>query len=248
MLDRLRHRHSLDLMVEECKVGPGGLRRLDLWVLVRTWSPVTFVGYEIKRTRGDFLSDQKMTAYLPYCHLLYLACPPNIIQPSEVPEGMGLLWATQGTRFVTKRKAPRREIDEHLTLRLMTYVLMSRTRIVADMHEANREDRASSLRRWVTNKQDRRELAELIGGRIGRDYREMQRQVQLARQSVERFEYIERQLLARGLDPRADWWAVQRALDQRTPDKQDAQRLRSAADTLLSVADRMNGDTHARPK
>src|SRR6266511_4356021 len=109
----LRYRHSKDVLVEECNMGSAhaGCRRLDAWVLLKTWSPWTTIGYEVKVDRGDFLRDRKWVDYLPVCHELYFACPAKQIQPEELPPEVGLLWTTSGQRLVTKRKAHRRQPD-----------------------------------------------------------------------------------------------------------------------------------------
>lgn len=63
LIQLLRKRHEKDLLVSECKTGStwisNGCRRLDAWVLKRTWSPVTMIGYEVKVSRSDFVNDMK---------------------------------------------------------------------------------------------------------------------------------------------------------------------------------------------
>jgi hypothetical protein len=56
LLKALAQRHKDDVFVPECKNGPtqtGSHRRLDAWVMLKTWSPVTMIGYEIKVSRSD---------------------------------------------------------------------------------------------------------------------------------------------------------------------------------------------------
>ena len=55
LLDLLRQRHAADVFVAECKMGRSSgaspTRRLDAWVLKRSWSPLTIIGYELKASR-----------------------------------------------------------------------------------------------------------------------------------------------------------------------------------------------------
>ena len=78
ILDKLKAKHTDDVFVAECKNGPthtASHRRLDAWVMKKSWSPITMLGYEIKQSRSDFLQDNKWQAYLPCCHQLYFVCP-----------------------------------------------------------------------------------------------------------------------------------------------------------------------------
>jgi hypothetical protein len=65
------------------------------------WSPEgsSFL-IEVKVSRSDFLADRKKPHRInPETGMgrrRYLLCPKGMIQPEEVPEGWGLLWATHG--------------------------------------------------------------------------------------------------------------------------------------------------------
>ncbi|CAB4177422.1 hypothetical protein UFOVP998_37 [uncultured Caudovirales phage] len=153
----LAERHAGDVFVPECKNGPtsagsGRHRRLDGWALLKTWSPITCIGYEVKVSRSDWLNDDKFTDYLPLCHKLFLVAPKGVVEPAELPLSVGLLepiGTGSGMRLVTRRKVVRREIP--MPAELLVYVLMSRTRIVApNTCDKTREQRAEALRRWAT--------------------------------------------------------------------------------------------------
>lgn len=172
ILKLLEAKHDKDIWVPECSMGPSGSRRLDGWAMKRTWSPVTMIGYEIKTARGDFLRDEKWPNYLEACHHLYFVCPRGLIQPAELPESVGLLWTTKnGTKLYTKRKAPRREIE--FPENLATYVLMSRTEIVADMWRANAKDntrasRTAKWRRWLEDKKESGDIGRQVTAELQR--------------------------------------------------------------------------------
>lgn len=199
LLEMLAARHADAVFVPECKLGEAGSRRLDAWVLLKTWSPMTTVGYEIKVSRADFVRDAKWTAYLPVCHQLYFVSPRHLIEPSELPQDVGLLW-TAGSRLQTAKLAPRRTPDPEALSRLMVYVLMSRTRVVANMWEANGPTSGEFWRQWLADKRENQEL----GARVSRRIRTVVRAARDARAKAERdaarLEHVARRMEALGVD------------------------------------------------
>ena len=54
-------------------------------------------GYEFKISRTDFLNEiktGKWKKYLGYCHTFSFVCPKGLIDKTEVPSKIGLLWMT----------------------------------------------------------------------------------------------------------------------------------------------------------
>ncbi|MBN1663413.1 MAG: MmcB family DNA repair protein [Deltaproteobacteria bacterium] len=147
--DLLADKHSNDVFVTECKNGPSGagLLKLDAWAMRKSWSNFSTIGYEIKISRSDFLSDTKWPGYLDYCHEFYFVCPTGVISPAELGPDVGLAYVSKtGSRIFTKKKAPYRNIK--LPQELLVYILMCRTQIVestfgriihsrGNSHEAN---------------------------------------------------------------------------------------------------------------
>lgn len=232
----LEERHAKDVYVGECKTGSSwdGCQRLDAWVLVKTWSPCTTIGYEVKRTRSDFLRDQKWQGYLPMCHLFYFVTPRGVVQPEELPADCGLMWAA-GRRLLTKRAAVRREPDPEALVRLMTYVLMSRTRIVGDMWEANRTATTLDVwRKWLDEKKERRHVGHVASQRIRRLLEEAQREARRARLQAEQYEDIKRVLQELGFSEGAGSWEIRRRLDGNG----QLEEIRGLAQSIL----RLTGD------
>jgi hypothetical protein len=58
-------------------------RRLDLVAVVqphyKTWEPFV-IGVEVKVSASDLVGDAKMSAYLDYCHIFYLAVPSGLVE------------------------------------------------------------------------------------------------------------------------------------------------------------------------
>jgi len=66
-----------------------------------------FIAYELKQSRGDFMSDinnfaVKQAAAIRNSTQFYYVCPANLIRPDEVPEMSGLMWVDGGGTKVKK--------------------------------------------------------------------------------------------------------------------------------------------------
>lgn len=169
----LAKKHESDVYVPGCKNGPTHsahqLLVMDAWVLRKTWSPPTTIGYEIKVDRNDFLNDQKWPQYLPYVHEFYFVCPPGLIKAVDLPKGIGLIWTTMnGERLITKIRAQRQQPDMEKRLLLMSYVMMARSVIVSDMHAAAagvidpEMARLERIRRTIEFADTRKDLANFV--------------------------------------------------------------------------------------
>ncbi len=89
----------------------GHTPRADVLSCRKSFSNPSFMIYEVKISRGDFLADVnkgKYRSYLEHCCQLYFAAPKGLIKKEEVPEGTGLIVRGENGWRVTKA-APRRE-------------------------------------------------------------------------------------------------------------------------------------------
>lgn len=225
LVSRLAEKHRDDVFVAECKNGPtwetSGLLRLDAWVLRRSWSPLTTIGYEVKVSRADFEADQKWPRYLPLCHQFYFVCPAKLITALDLPPGVGLIWATKTGKLYTKIKAERRRPDPDAQAGLLHYVLMSRARIVADMHEANLGggvDRLALHRAAVERAEARGALADFVGGHVRRRFHAQQAEVEEMTRRVKDADRLREHLAAVGIhwNPDDRWGTseVRRQIDE----------------------------------
>lgn len=230
-----RHDASKAFFVDECKLGEQGTRRLDAWVLLKTWSPPTTIGYEVKVNRQDFVNDRKWADYLPVCHELYFACPAKLIAPEELPEDVGLLW-TAGQRLVTKRKASRREPEPKRLIALMSYVLMSRAKPAADMWDAARRTPGVDYwRQWLEQKQESQRVGAEVSRRLRERLYEAERRARVAEDKTARCAAVEARLNALGLAPGANTWDIDaKVRTLMRPDRM--QRIERMAREILNVA------------
>jgi len=220
LIELLRAKHRDDLFVAECNTGSAwsgsSIRRLDAWVMRRSWSPLEFIGYEIKSSRQDFERDLKWAEYIPFCHKFSFVCERGLIQPNDLPLGVGLLWATKdGKRLFVKVPAPRREVNVSSVNKLMTYVLMSRSVIVANMHEANGHktpnfDRGPArddlIRRIVEQAEDRKQLAEFVADHVRRRCAEADDKLKAAQIIEKKIAEFDKMLAERGLEWKDKRW------------------------------------------
>jgi len=206
VLAAIRRSHSKDLVVPECKNGPtmtGSHVRMDAWVLLSTWSPLTTVGYEIKVSRADWRRDNKLGQYQGLCHMLWVAAPKGVVPVEELPDGVGLkelCGSGDGARLVTKRKATRAEIQ--LPTQLMAYVLMSRVTVTS---EASVESWGSATRheleRWASSKDSARSLHWALNRKIRDRFDHEHKIAEDAAHRAAQLEHIRDRIVEMGFDP-----------------------------------------------
>ena len=225
IIDLLDARHKDDLFVPECKSGPTQLTnhvRLDAWAFRKSWAHPCMTGYEVKVSRSDFLGDNKMAAYLPLCNALYVVCPHGLIQPEEVLEQAGLLWVTStGTRLVTKKKAPYREIA--FPEQLVQYVLMCRARILRYDRD---QDRTKYWKNWLLEKEENQINGHAVSRRIDklakRKIAEVERENKRLKERQGHYDKVQDAFSRAGFDiDRLQAWNVDRQI-------QDARKLLTA--------------------
>jgi hypothetical protein len=209
LLDAIKLRHSTDLVIPECKNGPtqmGSHRRFDAWVLVRTWSPITMIGYEIKVSRSDWRRDEKLADYQGLCHQLYIVAPKGVVPVEELPESVGLIEAVgDGSRLVTRRKASRREIP--LPGELLVYILMARVAPKQEddgdwaSPERRREHNRQQLEQWAKTKSDRRELSYLLSEKIREQFHAQEKAIAAAEERNKELAGIRARIVELGFNP-----------------------------------------------
>lgn len=164
-------KHKNDIIVTECKMGSAGSRILDAWVLKKTWSPRTSIGYEVKVSRSDFLQDDKWRKYMDTCHEFYFVCPWGLIDKTELPEKVGLMWSSKnGTRLYTRRKAVRRKEEPEQDL--LYYILMNRVKITSSNFGYNyNNNKKKYWQQWLKNRELDREFGRMVSEKIGETVR-----------------------------------------------------------------------------
>ncbi len=162
LITLLKLKHAEDVFVPECKDGPSHVShfRLDGWAMQKSWSHPTTYGYECKVARNDFLRDNKWQNYLELCSDFYFVCPWGLIQPEEVGDPAGLLWAANngGERLWVKKKAKRRA-DVVIPEALWRYILMRLDRPTIF-------DNGESWKRWLAQDDAEKEIGHKVSNKI----------------------------------------------------------------------------------
>lgn len=219
ILALLQSKHSNDVFIPECKTGPtqvGSHQRFDAWVMPRSWVNHTTIGYEIKVSRQDFLGDDKWRGYLKYCHEFYFVCPPGIIQPQELDDGIGLLvCSANATRLYRKRKARRRDIT--ISSGIWIYILMAR--VVVRREYVQETNQFSFWKSWLQRKKDYKNIGYLVSKRlqnlIKKDIYEIDQENKRLKNSIENLEIIKQFCIANKINYNyTSDWQLQNILDR----------------------------------
>jgi len=163
----LAEKHSRDVFVAECKDGPshGGHRRMDAWVMAKSWSKPLVTVYEIKVSRSDFIKDEKWHNYLPLCNKFVFVCPHGLIAPEEIPQDCGLMWVSKtGNRLFTKRKAVYRDVV--IPNSVFIYILMWRVQVCRE-HEVGGQD-YEYWKGWLEQKEEKKRAGHEVTRQIGK--------------------------------------------------------------------------------
>lgn len=248
----LAKHHTKDVFVDECKNGPTwsstGLSQLDAWALLRTWSPLTAIGYEVKVSRADFEKDQKWPQYLPLCHAFYFVCPAGLIKSVDLPKGIGLKYITKSGTIHTKLRAERHEPDADKFTLLLAYVVMCRTQIVKDTMKPPTPDRLTLIREWVKTADAKKELALVVTNHLRVRFEDMQKQVKEAEYMKNQAHKFAEELAMLGItwNPNDNTWSHNSEVSQQirqlradTMDTWDLQGIASLGKHMAEFAERM---------
>jgi len=160
--------------------------------MARSWAHPRFIGFEIKVSRSDFLQDVKWTDYLSYCSEFYFVIPHGIVEPTEVPEQAGLMVGTKNNkRLLIKKKAPVRNVE--IPNSILIYILMSRTRIVGDMHQTRPavEIWKTRLKEFMENKRIGSQISWIIRNEIEKKMKEIKNENRQLRLDISKYEGLE---------------------------------------------------------
>ena len=103
----------------------GDMKILDGLAIRPSWASPCFTGYEVKVSRSDFIRDAKFYTYEELVNCLYIVCPKGMIDRTELPESVGLMYYDPEKRTITTRKkAIYRKIE--YSPELLLYIIYTR--------------------------------------------------------------------------------------------------------------------------
>lgn len=178
LINMLEKRHAKDVILTEIAID-GGRRRMDAWAMIPSWSGGLSIGYEVKVSRSDFINDQKMQDYLPYCRQAYLVTPSlDIARIDELPEGYGLIVAS-GSRLLTKAKAPVRDVS--IPEAFYQALISRRVRndysrmLPAEIEIARRVEKFADFKDYADGRKELKDVGWLVSARLSTDLYNLKR-------------------------------------------------------------------------
>ncbi len=175
----LAEKHYKDFFLTEVKSGPtqlavpGSLKILDGLAIRKSWAAPCFTGYEIKVSRSDFLRDAKFYTYEELCNCLYIVCPKGMIDRTEVPESVGLMYYNLDKKtLTTKKKAIYRKIE--YSPEMLLYIIYSR--LDSDRYPFF-SDKKSYFDSYLAGKIDNRVLGCAVKSKLIQDNIRLEREL-----------------------------------------------------------------------
>lgn len=192
----LAEKHWKDFFLTEVKSGPtqlampGGLKILDGLAVRKSWTNPCFTGYEVKISRSDFLRDAKFYTYEELCNCLYIVCPKGMIERTELPESVGLMYYDPEKKTITtKKKAIFRKIE--YSPEMLLYIIFSR--LDSDRYPFFSEKR-QYFEEYLAGKRDNRDLAHAVKTKLVQDNARLESELEHVaqfRQSYEIYKAIQ---------------------------------------------------------
>lgn len=240
----LAEKHWKDFFLTEVKSGStwmttrGDMKILDGLAIRKSWTRPCFTGYEVKISRSDFLRDSKFYTYEELCNCLYIVCPKGMINRTEVPESIGLMYYDPERKTITtKKKAIYRKIE--YSPEMLLYIIYSR--LDSDRYPFF-SDKREYYTAYLKGKRDNRDLGIAIKTRLVAENSRMERELESLRvfqQHLDTYRAIERVLernhiygWRRGI---AD--ELEKALSRKCPE--DISNIRVTLEGVVSRLERM---------
>ncbi|MCR5791376.1 MAG: MmcB family DNA repair protein [Lachnospiraceae bacterium] len=206
----LAESHDKDFFLTEVKNGSTyfppaqGLLMFDGFAMTRSYTKPCIKIYEVKVSRSDFLRDNKWNLYKQYCNELYFVVPKGLIEKTELPDDVGLIYYNrEGTRkLVTKQKARWRDIEEPIDVyKYLIYSRLEQDRI--PFYNSRKEYAAD----YLQDKRDRKGIGYALGSKMAERLQEAEKklaELQSREHQLEVLNAIREVLRDHGLDP-FDW-------------------------------------------
>lgn len=243
----LADKHYKDFFLTEVKSGstwftPAGMmKRLDGLAIRKSWTDPCFTGYEIKISRSDFLRDAKFYTYEELCNCLYIVCPKGLIQRTELPETVGLMYYDPEKRtIITKKKAIFRKIE--YSADMLLYIIFSR--LDSDRYPFF-SSKKEYFQEYVQEKKTSKDLGYSVKSRLISENAELIRQIETLHrfeESYDRYRAIMRVLEQHGIyGYSAD--SISEALNKRLSNScpEDISSIRKSLEYVIDRIKRMEG-------
>lgn len=188
----LAKKHYKDFFLTECKDGPtwasSDMRILDGLAIRKSWASPCFTGYEVKVSRSDFLRDAKFYTYESIVNCLYIVCPKGMIERTELPESVGLIYYNPETKaLTTKKKAIWRKIE--YSADMLMYIIYSRLDSDRIPFYSNKQQ---YFKDWMANKAEMRSFGHAVGSKMAKRISELESDLSRVQNSKKRLDEYDR--------------------------------------------------------
>lgn len=236
----LAEKHWKDFFLTEVKSGPtqliapGGLKILDALAIRKSWTAPCFTGYEVKISRSDFLRDAKFYTYEELCNCLYIVCPKGMIERTELPESVGLMYYDPEKKTITTRKKAIFRAIEY-SPEMLLYIIFSR--LDSDRYPFF-STKQEYFREYLAEKRDNRELSKAAKTKLVQDNARLESELESIaqfRQNYDIYKAIQKVMHKHGIWIfRADQAAgeLDKALSRKCPE--DISGIRLSLENALS--------------
>lgn len=186
----LAEKHLRDFFLTEVKSGPtqlvpaGSLKILDGLAIRKSWTSPCFTGYEVKISRGDFLRDAKFYTYEELCNCLYIVCPKGMIDRTELPESVGLMYYDPEKKTITTRKKTIFRKIEY-SPEMLLYIIFSR--LDSDRYPFF-SDKQEYFEAYLAGKYDNRVLAHAIKTKLVKENSRLEQELEHLRGFEKQYE------------------------------------------------------------
>lgn len=173
--------HEKDFFLTEVKNGSTyfpsaqGLLMFDGFAMTRSYTKPCIKIYEVKVSRGDFLRDNKWNLYKQYCNELYFVVPKGLIDKTEIPDDVGLIYYNrEGNRkLITKQKALWRDIEEPVDVyKYLIYSRLDTDRIPFF------NDRKEYAEAYLQDKKEKKYIGVHLGSKMAEELQEAEKKLE----------------------------------------------------------------------
>ncbi|MBR6859743.1 MAG: hypothetical protein IKM73_00280 [Acidaminococcaceae bacterium] len=176
----LEKKHLKDFFLTECKSGStwltpvGEMKILDALAIRKSWTSPCFTGYEVKVSRSDFLRDNKFYRYEEIVNCLYIVCPKGMINRTELPESVGLMYYDPEKKtLTTKKKAIYRKIE--YSPDLLLYIIYSR--LDSDRYPFF-DSKREYFEEYVRQKRNSKDLGRMVSSRMAQENKALIKEIE----------------------------------------------------------------------
>lgn len=168
---------------------PQGLLMFDGVGIRRSYTQPCITIYEVKVSRGDFLQDNKWKLYFQYCNEFYFVVPKGLIDKSELPDNVGLIYYNPETKkLLTKQKSKYWKCEN--PWEMYQYIIYSR---LDEERTPFCKDRTEYARNYLEGKMTNHSIGDALRSKFAQEIQRLEREaerIECYRMNEEKYQKI----------------------------------------------------------